>query len=206
MGLEAQKTQVQSYVRGGQLIEEYTDVETGKGRSLRREGLIKAIEHVESISGVLVIAKLDRLARNVNFVSALLESSINFIACDMPEANKFTIHIFSALAEQEADLISQRTKAALAELKKKGVRLGKPENLTENARKKGLEVRKNNAHYNENNSKAGALIVSLQKEGITYSTIAKELNRLNFKTRRGKLFSSTQVIRLFHRYRKNIHP
>ena len=187
-------------MNGGELIAEYTDVETGKGRNLKREQLIRAIDHVERINGVLIIAKLDRLARNVNFVTTLLESSINFVACDLPEANKFTIHIFSALAEQEADLISQRTKAALAELKKKGIKFGNPENLDEVARRKGLTIRRNNAIKDENNLKAGALIVSLKKEGLTYSSIGKELNRLNFKTRRGKQFTTTQVVRLFQRY------
>lgn len=132
-----------------------------------------------------------------------MESGVDFIACDMPQANKFTIHIFAALAEQEADLISQRTKAALNELRQKGVVLGSPQNLSLEARKKGLSARQSNTLHDSNNKKAGAYIQSLRKERLSFAEITRLVNEMGFKTRRGGTFQQIQVRRLFDRYN---HP
>ena len=201
LGLEAQKSAVEKYTKDNRIISEFTDVESGtrKGNK-KREELAKAIQVAKSNDATLVIAKLDRLSRNVSFITALMESGVEFVVCDMPTANKFTIHIFSALAEQEADMISLRVREALTELKRKGVKLGKPENLDDAARIKGCKTRSLNANTNENNVKAGALIVSMNNGGKEYSHIADELNRLGFKTRRGFKFYPEQVVRLYHRY------
>ena len=114
LGLEAQREAVRSYVaqRGGDVLDEFTEVETGK-RSDRPE-LAAALEACRRQKATLVIAKLDRLARNMAFVANLMEGRADFVAVDMPNADKFTIHIFAALAEEEGRRISQRTKAALA--------------------------------------------------------------------------------------------
>lgn len=121
LGLSAQRSSVQKYVSGqeGIILNEYTEIETGTSKRQRVE-IHKAIQQAKNENAVLIIAKLDRLARNVNFVSSLMDVGIEFLAVDMPSANNFTIHIFSALAEQEAMLISSRTKLALGELRKKG--------------------------------------------------------------------------------------
>ena len=126
LGLSAQKTSVTNFVRNqeGTIIQEFTEIETGTNKRERVE-IHRAIELAKIEGAILVIAKLDRLSRNVNFVSSLMDAGIEFVAVDMPSANHFTIHIFSALAEQEAKLISSRTRLALTELKKKGSKLAR---------------------------------------------------------------------------------
>lgn len=202
LGLSAQQTAVLSYIHGLRPIEEYTDIESGTAKGNSRENLKVAIKRAKEFGAVLVIAKLDRLARNVRFITTLMESQVQFEACDMPQATPFTIHIFAALAEQEAKLISQRTKAALAEKKKLGTKLGKPENLTIEAIRKSQLVRSKNAEYDENNRKAGALVVSMRNSGKSFYQITNELNRLDFKTRRDCSFKIMQVQRLYDRYNK----
>lgn len=203
LGLSAQKSSVEKYVatQEGTILEEFTEIETGTNKRQRIE-IHKAIQRAREEKGVLILAKLDRLSRNVNFISSLMDAGIEFIACDMPFANNFSIHIFAALAEQEASLISLRTTAALAELKKKGVTLGKPENLTSVARQRGVEVIKANAHNNDRNRQALSVIGSCKQRGMTYRDIANHLNELNFKTRYGKQFLPSTVHQLYKRVSK----
>lgn len=120
LGLAAQKSSVEKYVatQDGSILKEFTEIETGTNKKLRVE-IHKAIQEAKNNNATLIIAKLDRLSRNVTFISSLLDAGVQFIAVDMPFANNFSIHIFAALAQQEASLISLRTTAALAELKKK---------------------------------------------------------------------------------------
>lgn len=200
LGLEAQRSVVRNYLKGIEPLEEFTDIESGTSKGNHREALQQAVKRCKDTNSILLIAKLDRLARNVRFITALLESGVEFVACDMPTANKFTIHIFAALAEQEAEMISQRTKAALQEVKKRGIKLGTPRNLTPSAIKEGLKKRQKNALSNENNRKAGALIVSMRNEGLAYPSIVKELNKNGFNTRRGCAFQISQAVRLYDRY------
>jgi DNA invertase Pin-like site-specific DNA recombinase len=203
LGLAAQRSIVSSFCKDGQILGEYTDIESGTRKGNNREGLKQAINHAKETESRLVIAKLDRLSRNVSFITTLMESGIDFVACDMPTANKFTIHIFAALAEQEADMISQRTKVALGELKKKGIKLGSPKNLNSAAISKGREVRITNALKDGNNVKATALISALREQGQSYSNIASQLNCSGFKTRRGNVFQAIQVHRLYKRLISN---
>lgn len=200
LGLDSQRTTVLAFLKGIEPLHEFTDVESGTSKGNQRESLLEAIKLAKRSKAILVIAKLDRLARNVRFITTLMESGIEFVACDMPTANKFTIHIFAALAEQEAELISQRTKAALNELKLRGVKLGNPENLNNEAINKGRIKRKENAISNENNRKASSLIASMRNEGKSFSSIAIELNKAGFQTRRGNEFQTIQVIRLYERH------
>jgi DNA invertase Pin-like site-specific DNA recombinase len=202
LGLNAQRTAVNNFLKGIQPLHEFKDVESGTKKGNNRDALKRAIITCKVHNCTLVIAKLDRLARNVRFITTLMESGVEFVACDMPEANKFTIHIFAALAEQEAELISIRTKAALQEKKKLGFKLGKPENLTAEAISKGKGIRKVNAEQNENNQKAGALIVSWKNSGKSFYQITNEINVLGFKTRRNCTFNQVQVQRLYDRYNK----
>jgi DNA invertase Pin-like site-specific DNA recombinase len=124
LGLEAQEAAVRAYakVTGGRVLATYTEVESGK-RAERPE-LSAAVAHARRSKARLVIAKLDRLARNVAFTSALMDAGCDFVACDNPHANRLTIHILAAVAEDEACRISDRTRAALAAAKRRGVRLG----------------------------------------------------------------------------------
>ena len=119
LGLDAQRSIVASY----EPIAEYTEIETGTSKK-SRPVLAAALAHCKAAKATLVIAKVDRLSRNVHFISGLLESGVEFIACDMPGATRFMFHIMAAVAEEEARMISVRTKAALCEAKKRGVKLG----------------------------------------------------------------------------------
>jgi DNA invertase Pin-like site-specific DNA recombinase len=124
LGLEAQQESVRSYLNGGRwkLIAEVTEVESGKNND--RPKLQEALRLCRTRKATLIIAKLDRLARNVNFISNLMESSVEFTAVDFPQANRLTVHILAAVAEHEAAMISARTKAALQAAKARGVQLG----------------------------------------------------------------------------------
>ncbi len=129
LGLDAQKKTVEEYVAGasGSLLAVFTEVEMGKGANAlaKRPELCNALDECKKQGAVLVIAKLDRLARNVHFISGLMESRVQFVACDLPEANQLTLHVMAAFAEHEARRISERTRDALAAAKARGIRLGR---------------------------------------------------------------------------------
>jgi DNA invertase Pin-like site-specific DNA recombinase len=140
LGLEAQRKAVMDHLDGGgwKLVAEHTEVEGG-GKGDRPE-LGRALEACKLLGATLVIAKLDRLARSVALISNLMESGVDFVACDMPEANRLTVHVMAAMAEHERHAISKRTREALAAAKARGVRLGNPANLTPEARRRGAEA------------------------------------------------------------------
>ena len=136
LGMEAQQFAVRKFLKAGDLIvKEYVEVESGKRNN--RIQLQAAIDHAKRIRGTLLIAKLDRLSRNAGFIFALRDSGVDFVCADMPDANTLTIGIFAVLAQHERELISSRTRAAQQAKKAQGHRLGKPENLTDEARKRG---------------------------------------------------------------------
>jgi DNA invertase Pin-like site-specific DNA recombinase len=124
LGLEGQRATVREHAQrnGGSILAEYTEVESG--RRSNRPQLAAALAHAKRSQAVLVVAKLDRLSRNVAFLAALMESKVEFVCCDYPTANKLTIHILVAVAEHEAELISRRTKDALQAYKARGGKLG----------------------------------------------------------------------------------
>jgi DNA invertase Pin-like site-specific DNA recombinase len=126
LGLEAQRAAVERYVSGahGRIVAEHVEIESGRKRD--RPQLVAALADCRTRRGVLVIAKLDRLARNVAFISNLIEGGVEFVAADMPKVNRLTLHILAAVAEEEARMISARTKAALGAAKARGVQLGNP--------------------------------------------------------------------------------
>lgn len=203
LGIEAQRSAVLNYAKGGTIIAEFTETESGKKN--RRPELLKALELTKKENATLLIAKLDRLSRNVSFIFSLKDAGINFIACDMPDANTMTIGIMAVMAQQERELISVRTKAALTELKKKGVKLGNPEafrdkTTQEQAYKKSLETRQGNARSNQNNLRAYTLIKAQLKNGLNFAQIADELNKGGFKTARGGKFQIIQVQRIIKLY------
>lgn len=202
LGLDAQKSMVRNFLKDSDtLIQEFQEIESGK-RDDRPE-LDKAIEQCKTNDATLLIAKLDRLSRNVSFIYTLKESKIDFKCVDMPEANSVTIGIMAVLAQEERERTSQRTKDALAELRRKGIKLGSPQNLTHAARKKGVEAIVQKALNNMNNRKATALIVSLKREALSYRQIARQLNENGFKTSTGKEFTGSQVLILYGRYCSN---
>ncbi len=127
LGLEAQREAIERHLRNtdGKLVAEFQEIESGKNNA--RPEIAKAIAACRARHATLIIAKLDRLARNVAFVSNLMESGVDFVACDNPHATRLTIHILAAVAEHEREMISTRTKAALAIAKSRGVKLGNPQ-------------------------------------------------------------------------------
>lgn len=198
LGIEAQKSAVSRFLsQESILLHEFTDIESGKRND--RPNLLLAIDACKKENAILLIAKLDRLSRNVGFIYTLKESQVKFKCCDMPDANSVTIGIMAVLAQEERERTSQRTKDALAELKRQGMKLGSPENLNDKAREKGLKIRQQNALKDENNRKATALICSLRNEGKSFYNITQQLNNVGFKTRRGNSFTQVQVKLLFER-------
>jgi DNA invertase Pin-like site-specific DNA recombinase len=186
LGLEAQRQAVRNFAKDGEIIAEYMEVETGTAKKKRVE-IYKAIEMCKQTGATLIIAKLDRLARNVVFTATLLESKVPFVAVDAPFATPLTIHILSAVAENEAKLISDRTSKSLQIAKQRGKKLGNPQNLTQEARLKGAMKRKEIAFNNPNNVRAIAVINLLMKQSkMTYAEIAKTLNSDGFFSSRGK--------------------
>ena len=192
LGLKAQKHAVERFISPDLIDQEFTEIETGTNKRYRPI-LNEAIELCKKTGATLIIAKLDRLARNVAFVSSLMDSQVKFKAVDMPEANELTIHIMSAIAQHEAKAISKRIKEGLAQSKKK---LGTPANLTEKARLRGLESIRHKAKNNPHNKRALAFVSGLDYNKLKLREIAEALNSNGFVTSKGKQFSTTQVIRI----------
>ena len=192
LGLKAQKHAVERFISPDLIDQEFTEIETGTSKRYRPI-LNQAIELCKKTGATLIIAKLDRLARNVAFVSSLMDSKVKFKAVDMPEANELTIHIMSAIAQHEAKAISKRVKEGLAQSKKK---LGTPANLTEKARLRGLESIRHKAKNNPHNKRALAFVRGLDYKKLKLREIAEALNSNGFATSKGKEFSTTQVIRI----------
>ena len=145
---------------------------------------------------MLLVAKLDRLARSVAFLATLMESRVRFQAVDLPAADEFTLHILAAVAQKKAAAVSSRTRNALAAKKARGFTLGTPANLTPDARAKGLVARQTNAQANVRNRQAAQLALLLQANGVSLRGIADRLNQLGYVTRRGKAFHPMGVQRL----------
>jgi DNA invertase Pin-like site-specific DNA recombinase len=178
LGLEAQRASVARYLSTvkGELVGEYTEVETGKRHGKRPE-LAAAITLAKRRQACLLIAKLDRLARNVHFISGLMEAAADFVAVDMPYANRLTIHIMAAMAEHEGEMISERTCAALAAAKARGTKLGNPN--WQSALVKAWEARRRKPAPEE----IAAILRTYRAEGLSLRQIAAKLNGLGFKTR-----------------------
>jgi DNA invertase Pin-like site-specific DNA recombinase len=199
LGLEAQRAAVAAYLNGGEwkLVKEVIEVESGKRND--RPELATALRLCRKHKATLIIAKLDRLARNVAFISNLMESGVEFVAVDMPQANRFVVHILAAVAEHEAEAISKRTKAALQAAKARGTKLGGRRVSAERFAQIGADARM------VRTEKAARLraelrptIAKIQASGATsLRSIAAELNALETPTpsKRGE-WSAVQVQRV----------
>lgn len=198
LGLQAQQDTVKNFLgSNGNLVAEYTEVQSGKSNA--RVELLKAIAQCKQDKATLLIAKLDRLSRNVAFIFELRNSGVDFVCCDLPDLNTLTLGIFATFAQHEAERISQRTKDGLRAAKRKGVVLGMPANLTKQARAKGMKARINNARTATANIQASELIKMYNKDGLSLRTIASKLNESGYTTRRGAEFTAMQVKRLLDR-------
>ena len=179
---------------GAQVVGTFVEIESGKKNN--RPQLAAAIAEAKRTGATLVIAKLDRLARNAAFIFALRDAGVQFAACDMPEANTLTIGILAVMAQHEAETISARTRAALAAKKARGARLGTPENLTTDARRKGREAHTRNAQSNPNTRTARGYAALLRAQGLPLREVANRLNSEGYKTARGGQYSAVQVARI----------
>jgi DNA invertase Pin-like site-specific DNA recombinase len=198
LGLEAQREAVSVYLNGGKwnLVKEVVEVESGKRND--RPSLAEAMRLCKKHKATLIIAKLDRLARNVHFISGLMESGVDFVACDMPEANKLILHVMAAFAEHEADAISKRTVAALAAAKARGIQLGGLRTSIERSREIAAAAREANSEKAaEARARVLPIIEQLQAEGATtLRAIAAGLNQQEVPAPRGGEWSAVQVMRV----------
>jgi DNA invertase Pin-like site-specific DNA recombinase len=205
LGLEAQQAAIETYTRqhGAKIAALYTEVESGKLAD--RPELAKALAHARRFKATLVVAKLDRLSRNVEFLARVLNAGTEFVACDNPAANRLTLHILAAVAEAEAKAISERTKAALAAYKARGGKLGgqlpQCRNLTPEAIAKGRE-RSATARARAATEAYADLAPTMKDwraEGLTLDGIAEKLNAEGHTTRKGKPWNPVQVSRVLGR-------
>ena len=192
LGLEAQETYIHQYLdkldEDYEVIDSFKDVESGKNAD--RLELQKALQFAEENKATLLVAKLDRLSRSVAFIANLMENKkVRFRVATMPDADEFQLHIYAALTQQERKFISERTKAALAQAKARGKKLGgaRPEAETRH------EVVR--AMANQNALRVSKLITDNRKAGKTYKYIADHLNELSVPTARGAKWYDTTVRR-----------
>jgi DNA invertase Pin-like site-specific DNA recombinase len=189
---------VRAYLNGGQwsLVSEFTEVESGKRND--RPELAKALQACRVYGAKLVIAKLDRLSRDAHFLLGLEKAGVDFVAADMPHANRLTVGIMAMVADEERRMISQRTKAALAAAKKRGVQLGgdRGVRLSRAARKAGREAQA--ARARDHATDLAPILYALQQDGITsWSGLARAFNDRRIPTARGgKQWTATQVARV----------
>lgn len=195
LGLDAQRAAVRLYARrhGLTLLNEVTEIESGSVN--KRPFLLQALDQCKSHNAILLIAKLDRLGRNIAFIAALMEAGVEFVAVDNPNANKLILHIMAAFAEHERDQISQRTVAALAAAKKRGVKLG--------AYGKEVLSKKNKEQALAFAKKMKPIIERLQKEGyVTTRALVEIMNKRKIYPYRGK--GSKWHIQSVHKLMKRI--
>lgn len=191
LGLDAQKQAVSAYLNGGKwsLINEFVEVESGKNNA--RPQLEAAISLCRRKKAKLIIAKLDRLSRNLAFIATLMDSGIEFVAADNPHANKLTIHILAAVAQNERELIAERTIAALAAAKARGKRLGRygAEVLAPTNRQKAYE------HARE----IAPALADMLADGLSLRKMASMLDSSGVNPPRGKKWSAMGVKRALNR-------
>ncbi len=199
LGLEAQKKAVADYLDGGRwtLVDEVTEIESGSRSD--RPALASALALCRLHQATLVVARMDRLSRNVHFLTGLMESGADFLACDIPAANKLTIHVLAAVAEAEAEAISFRTRAALAAARARGTKLGGDRGNIASVSRQGASA---SARARRSRMLARAadlipVIKVIRAEGArSLRRIAAALNERGILTARGRQWSAVQVRRV----------
>jgi DNA invertase Pin-like site-specific DNA recombinase len=194
LGIDAQRAAVKKFLNGDTAKHEFVEVESGK-RNQRPE-LDRAIACCRATKAKLIIAKLDRLSRNASFLLNLMESHVDFVCCDMPNADKFTIQILACVAQKEAEMISQRTKEGLQAAKRRGVKLGNPK--IAKIQPKAIAAKKEHARAFA--AKLKPIIEKAQRHGVTtLQELADALNARGYKTPTGKEFFPQSVSNLLAR-------
>ena len=197
LGLEAQREAVTRFIDGrGELLAEFTEIESGRKND--RPALAEALTLCRQKKATLLIARLDRLARSVAFISNLMDSGADFVAVDMPEANRLTMHILAAVAEHEREAISIRTKAALQAAKARGVKLGNPRA----AEAAPLAHQASQDQADRFAETVAPLIERLREQGMSYAAIATDLNERHIPTARGRSWYAGTVRNILQRANK----
>lgn len=195
LGLEGQRLIAHRFLQpGDRILAEHVEVESG--RKNNRPEMAKAIIQTRGLGATLLVAEMSRLARSVYFTSKLMEEKVRFKACDIPNADEFTINILAAVAQKAAKDISESTKRGLSAKKARGFILGTPRNFTSASRALGRAMVRFNAQESLPNKQARRLAFLLRRDGMTLEAIANELNEHGYHTRRGKLFRKSTVHRL----------
>ena len=205
LGLEGQRAAVEAHCArvGASIVREFVEVESGRNDD--RPKLAEALAFARRGKATLLVAKLDRLSRSVRFIATVLDSGADFAACDVPEANRLLLHVLAAVAEAEAKAISDRTKAALAAAKARGVRLGSHNSavprLTRQARSKGSTI---GAEANRRKAVEAYVdlvpyVTQLRSEGLSLRAIAARLNDDGHTTRGDRSWSAVQVRNVLQR-------
>lgn len=200
LGLEAQRKAVAEHVAGkGEIATEYLEVESG--RNNERPQLACALAEARRTGAVLLIAKLDRLARNMALVANLLEAGVEIAAADMPHANRFVLHVMAAVAEHEARSASERTRAALGAARRRGKALGwgNPGRSAEQRQAALLGARSNVLKADRHAANVLPVIQQVAARGASLRQIAAKLNELGLRTARGGLWHATTVRNLLLR-------
>ena len=209
LSLDEQVDKCKRYIesQNGELVNIYRDIESGRSR--KRLGLKEAVRACKDNDATLVVAKLDRLARDAEFAFNIANSGINIYFCDFPQMNTFLLGIFASYAQYEAEKISERVKDALVQVRKRGIDMGAANekyrsNVDVNAhmancRKKSAESKAYNAKHNENNQRAIAMITQYVSIGKGWQDIANELNKNNFRTSTGAMFTKGSAYNTYMR-------
>ncbi len=209
LSLDQQVDRCKSYIESqdGELIGIYKDIESGRSR--KRLGLREAVNYCKDTGATLVIAKLDRLARDAEFAFNIVNSGIGIYFCDFPQMNTFLLGIFASYAQYEAEKISERVKDALIQVRKRGIKMGAANDKYKanvdidlhmaKCRDRSAEVRAYNAEINENNRRAIAMIGQYVSNGKGWQDIANELNKNNFRTSTGAMFTKGSAYNTYMR-------
>lgn len=211
LGLDAQQTTVKQYVsnHGGTIVEEFSEKESGKGSNVKnRTQLWAALDVCKKTGATLILAKLDRLARDVVFTMQICNSGVDIVFCDLPQVNTMVLGIFATVAQYERELCSERTRKALAERKRQGVALGarngQSHKYSEADRENAHQARRTAARENDNNRKAWHFVSTrYRRKGVTMERIAEQLNAEHYATPSGRgEWRGNMVARLVARYGK----
>ena len=197
LGIEAQRKAVKDYLDGGnwQLVKEFRETESGKKAD--RPELAKAFQLCRLIGAKLVIAKLDRLSRDAHFLLGLEKAGVDFVAVDMPHANRLTVGIMALVADEERRMISARTKAALAAAKRRGVKLGGDRGARPTAKQRALAIAVRQDRADARAADLAPVVKELQLAGsVSLRAIASGLDERGIPTARGGQWSANQVARL----------
>jgi len=197
LGLAAQKQAIEAFAarEGLEVVGDYIEVETGKGSDAldRRPQLAKALRHARKVKAAVCVAKLDRLSRDVHFISGLMSQRVPFVVAELGrDVDPFQLHIWAAFAQNEARVISERTKAGLAAARARGTKLGSPQNMTHAVQKAGAAARAGEAlRFAEG---LRSTLTPLVAQGLSSRAIARALNAQGIEAAQGGEWASPQVL------------